>query len=86
MGLQYSAIIPTDADIPLKLRVSGALNQILSIYNVEEETRQEEIQKVLDKDCRAISKRVLEAFTSFVKQKNTKTLHEAQGALLKKEA
>ena len=86
MGLQYSAIAPTDANIPLKMRLSGALNQILSIYNVDEETRREEIQKVLDKDCREISKRVLEAFTDFVKKKNAKTLSEAQNALSKKEA
>ena len=86
MGLQYSAIVPTDANIPLKMRLSGALNQILSIYNVDEETRREEIQKVLDKDCREISKRVMEAFTGFVKEKNAKTLNEAQDAFSKKEA
>ena len=85
-GLQYSAIVPTDANIPLKMRLSGVLNQILSIYNVDEETRQEEIQKVLDKDCREISKRVLKAFTGFVKEKNAKTLNEAQDALSKKDA
>ena len=85
-GLQYSAIVPTDANIPLKMRLSGALNQILIIYNVNEKTRQEEIQKVLDKDCREISKKVLKAFTGFVKEKNAKTLNEAQNALSKKEA
>ena len=85
-GLQYSAIVPTDANIPLKMRLSGALNQILSIYNVNEKTRQKEIQKVLDKDCREISKRVLKAFTGFVKEKNAKMLNEAQDALSKKDA
>ena len=85
-GLQYSAIVPTDANIPLKMRLSGALNQILSIYNVNEKTRQEEIQKVLDKDCREISKKVLKAFTGFVKEKNAKTLNEVQDALSKKDA
>ena len=86
MGLQYSAIAPTDANVPLKMRISGALNQILSIYNVDEKKRQEEIQQVLDKDCRKISKRVAEAFTGFVKNKNEKTLSQVQDALLKKEA
>ena len=85
MGLQYSAIVPTDANIPLKMRLSGALNQILSIYNVDEETRQEEIQKVLDKDCREISKRVMGAFTDYVKKLNAKILHEAKDALAKKD-
>ena len=33
-----------------------------------------------------ISKRVLKAFTGFVKEKNAKTLNEAQDALSKKDA
>ena len=86
MGLQYSAIVPTDANIPLKMRLSGALNQILSIYNVDAETRQKEIQKILDKDCRNISKRVMAAFTDFVQKKNAEMLHEAQDVLSKKDA
>jgi len=40
----------------------------------------------LDKDCRKISKRVSEAFTGFVKNKNEKTLSQVQDALLKKQA
>ena len=44
MGLQYAAIAPTDANFPVKMRISGALNQILSFYNVDKETRQEDIQ------------------------------------------
>ena len=86
MGLQYSAIAPTDANLPLKMRLSGALNQILSIYNVDEKKRQEEIRRVLNKDCREISKRVLKAFTGFVKERNARTLSKAQEALLTKEA
>ena len=55
MGLQYAAIVPTSADIPVRTRVAGALKQVLSIYNVDEETRKKEIDKVLTKDCRGIS-------------------------------
>lgn len=83
MGLQYAAIVPTDADIPLKMRIAGVLNQILGIYNVAEETRQTEIQKVLAKDCRAISKRVLDGFTGFVKKTNADALKEMQDFLIK---
>ena len=74
MGLQYAAIVPTNAGISLKIRIAGALNQILSIYNLDEATRQKEINKVLAKDCRGISKRVLEEFISFVVKQNEKTL------------
>lgn len=76
MGLQYAAIIPTDADIPLKTRISGALNQILSIYNVDKETRQNEIEKILSLNCRDISKRVLQGFESFVERINEQTLEQ----------
>lgn len=76
MGLQYAAIVPTNAVVSVKDRVSGVLNQILSIYNVDEQTRQREIEKVLDKDCRDISKRVLQGFRDFVKKTNEHILEE----------
>ena len=75
-GLQYTAIAPTSADISLKTRIAGALNQILSVYNIDDKTRQEEIEKVLAKDCRGISKRVLKEFISFVKKTNEETLKQ----------
>ena len=74
MGLQYAAIAPTDANVQTKTRVSGALNQILSIYHMDEEARQKEIQKVLDVDCRGISKRVLQEFVIYMKKTNEETL------------
>jgi len=84
MGLQYAAIIPTDADIPLKTRLAGALNQILSIYNVDEETRKREIETVLSKDCRGISKRVLSAFTEYIEKTSHDALVEAEEKLKSK--
>lgn len=78
MGLQYAAIIPTDADVPLKARIDGALNQILSIYNVDEETRKREIESVLAKDCRGISKQVLRAFTAFVEQESKNAFKQTE--------
>ncbi len=76
MGLQYAAIVPTSVDIPVKTRVEGALNQILSIYNVDEVIRKKEIEKVLTKDCRGISKQVREGFIRFVEKTNQNTLEE----------
>ena len=74
MGLQYAAIISTNAEISLQTRISGALNQILSIYQIDTKTRQKEIENVLTRDCRGISKRVLEEFISFVVKQNEKNL------------
>ena len=76
MGLQYAAIIPTDANISLKMRLEGALNQILSVYQVPEEERQKEIATVLAKDCRGISKRILGAFIDFVKERSRKSTNQ----------
>ena len=77
MGLQYAAIVPTDASIPLKMRIAGALNQILSIYNVDEAKRQRQIRWVLKVDCLDIGQRVLEGFTGFVQKTNADALQEA---------
>ncbi len=78
MGLQYAAIIPTDANVPVKTRIAGALNQILSIYNVDEETRKREIESVLAKDCRGISKRVLSEFTDYIETTSHQALKQAE--------
>lgn len=76
MGLQYAAIIPTDANVPLKMRVGTILNQILSLYQVDAETRQREIETVLAKDCREISKRVLNSFSDFLEKTNREALEQ----------
>lgn len=65
-GIDYATIISDIADLPLKTRLSGALNQILSIYNVPEEIRKEKIEQVLSMDCKALGKRVLTEFKSYV--------------------
>ena len=74
MGLQYAAIAPNDAQLSTKTRVFGSLNQILGIYNIDEQTRQKEIQKVLDRDCRGISRQVLQAFVAYIKKANEEKL------------
>lgn len=75
-GMQYSTITASDSILPLRMRISGALNQILSIYNVEEQTRTAEIEKVLQMDCRQLGKRVLAEFIEYVEKTNEHTLEE----------
>lgn len=67
-GIDYATIISDIANLPLETRISGALNQILSIYNVSEEIRKEKIEQVLSMDCRALGKRVLTEFKSYVEK------------------
>ena len=73
-GLQYAAIVPTDIDIPVQTRISGALHQILGMYRVDEETRQKEIDKVLAMECRGISQKVLQEFIGYVDRQNAQKL------------
>lgn len=65
-GIDYATIISNEASLPLNVRISGALNQILSIYNVPEDMRKEKIDRVLSMDCRGLGKRVLKEFISYV--------------------
>lgn len=67
-GIDYATIISNDASLSLDVRITGALNQILSIYNVPEEIRKEKIDRVLTLDCRNLGKRVLNGFKEFVEQ------------------
>ncbi|MBO5065669.1 MAG: TetR/AcrR family transcriptional regulator [Clostridia bacterium] len=67
-GIDYATIISDTARVPLKTRISGALNQILSIYNVPEEIRKEKIQQVISMDCRELGKRVLTEFKAYVEK------------------
>ena len=74
--MQYAAIAPTDINIPVKTRIAGALHQILSMYNIDEETRQKEIDRVLAMECRKISKKVFQEFIGYVKRKNIQNIQD----------
>ncbi|MBR3803267.1 MAG: TetR/AcrR family transcriptional regulator [Clostridia bacterium] len=69
-GIDYATIISNEASVPLDVRISAALNQILGIYNIPEEIRKEKIERVLAMDCRGLGKRVLAEFTDFVEKEN----------------
>ena len=74
LGIDYAAIISTNAPLAFDVRIAGALNQILSIYNVPEEKRKEKIKKVLAMDCSEIGKKVLSGFISYVEKNIDETV------------
>lgn len=76
MGIQWSTITADDDILPLETRISGALNQILNIYNVDEAAKGFEIDRVLNMDCRTLGKRVLSEFIDYVAKTNQQTLEE----------
>lgn len=85
MGLQYTTVAASDANIPLKTKIAGALDRILDIYQVDKETRMCEIENVLQMDCRGVSKRVLSEFIAFVDKTNNEALDEIRMTIRKRE-
>ncbi len=85
MGLQYATVAANDADIPLKVKISGALDRVLDIYQVDEDTRKREIDKVMNLDYQGMSKQVIEAFIVFVNGTNNEALDEMKKTVRKRE-
>lgn len=74
IGLQYTSVAATDANVSVGRKVSRALDQILSIYNVDEEIRKAEVEKVISLKNRGFSKGVLQKFIKYVEDTNMRTL------------
>ena len=75
-GIEYTTLMTTGDSLPLEDRIVGALNQILSIYGVPEETRKTKIDKVLAMDFRSIGRKSHEELKEFVRKRNIDTLDE----------
>ena len=76
MGIQYSVITANDNILPLKTRIRGALELILSIYSIDKETQQAEIDKVLNMECRTLGKSVLDEFIKYINETNEQAFSE----------
>ncbi len=69
-GIEHATLNAIDKTVPLETRISGALNAIMTIYNVPEEIRRKKIDKVLAMDYRSIGKRIFNEFKEYVEQKS----------------
>ena len=67
-GIEYATLKAIDKTVPLETRIAGALNTIMTIYNVPEEIRRIKIDKVLAMDYRSIGKRIFKEFREYVEQ------------------
>ena len=67
-GIEHATLNAIDKTVPLETRISGALNTIMTIYNVPEEIRRIKIDKVLAMDYRSIGKRIFKEFKEYVEQ------------------
>ena len=73
-GIEYATLMTTKHSASLPVRVEGALDAIMKVFNVPEEIRKMKVQKVLAMDYRAIGRRVLEDFYSYVSKANEKAI------------
>ena len=69
-GIEHATLNAIDKTVPLETRISGALNTIMTIYNVPEELRKIKIDKVLAMDYRSIGKRIFKEFKEYVEKAN----------------
>ena len=79
-GIEHATLMVAGDPVTLEARITGALNSILTIYGVPEETRNIKLQKVFALDYIGLGKRVLEEFSEYVTNAND----EAFQALIKR--
>ncbi len=72
-GIEYATLMTTNDSAPLDARITGALNNIMLIFNVPEQTRSIKIKKVLSLDYLTMGRNVLDQFRDFVDQTNEQT-------------
>ena len=75
-GIEYSTFMTTESSSPLDVRISGALNALMMIYNVPEEIRRDKIRKALSMDYRAVGKQILSEFINYVNETNEAAFEE----------
>lgn len=75
-GIEYATLMTTPASASLEVRIAGALNQIMTLYNVPEEVRKMKIDKVLAMDYGNIGRRIFTEFTEYIDSENSQLSEE----------
>lgn len=65
-GIEYATLMTTSVSPPLERRIIGAMNEILSIYNVPEERKKMKIELALALDYRQYGQQLFDNFKSYV--------------------
>ena len=73
-GIEYATLMNTPSSAPLHIRVAGALETILSIYQVPPEIRRLKMEKILAMDYRTIGRRILKEFMEYIEIVNEDAL------------
>ena len=75
-GIEYATLMTTADSASLDVRIAGALDLILTIYNVPENIRRMKVRKVLATDYRGIGQRILSEFREYVEKTSHAALEE----------
>lgn len=75
-GIEYATLMTTGDSVPIDMRISGALNNIMMLYQVPEEIRRQKIQRVLAMDYTAIGRAVLQEFMVYIEKSTEQALEE----------
>ena len=75
-GIEYATLVTEKTTVSMDMRIEGALNSILTIYNVPEETRRENIDKILSNNYYEIGKQVLKEFKDYMLKINENAFKE----------
>lgn len=75
-GIEYATLMATEHSTPLPARIGVALNSIMLLFGIPEETRQAKIKKVLAMNYKAIGQKLLSEFKEFTKHENDKAVDE----------
>ena len=75
-GIEYATLMTTPASASLETRIAGALNQIMTLYNVPANVRKMKIDKVLAMDYGNIGRRIFTEFTEYIDSENQRLPEE----------
>ena len=75
-GIEYATLSNTEHSASVEHRIEGALNTIMMLLNVPEETRKMKVAKVLAMDYRAIGREVYADFKRYVTETNQHALEK----------
>ena len=73
-GIEYATLMTTESSPPLEIRIAGALEVIMRMFSIPEETRKLKINKALQLDYRGLGNRIFKEFIAFVEQNNEQAI------------
>ena len=75
-GIEYASMMTTPSSAGLELRIAGALNSIMLIYQVPAELRRKKISRVMQMDYAAIGQRMLAEFMDYLEATTEQAFEE----------